>query len=52
MTGESFEQVLAARDEILETLYNEGENSQASEFSEICGSHSDYLWNVLHEGRP
>jgi hypothetical protein len=52
MTGESFEKVLAARDEILDTLYGEGENSQAAEFSEICGSHSDYLWNVLHEGRP
>lgn len=52
MTGESFEKVLAARGEILEAAYADGENAEASEFSEICGSHSDYLWEIKNEGRP
>lgn len=52
MTGESFEAVLKARGEILETLYGDGDNSDAQEFSDICGSHSDYLWQILNEGRP
>jgi hypothetical protein len=52
MTGDSFEGVLAARGEILQTLYGDGDNADANEFSEICGSHSDYLWEVLQEARP
>lgn len=52
MTGDSFEGVLKARGEILEALYGDGDNAEAREFSEICGSHSDYLWQVAHEGRP
>lgn len=52
MTGESFEKVLAARGEILEALWADGENSEANEFSKICGSHADYLWQILNEGRP
>lgn len=52
MSGDSFESVLKARGEILEALYAEGENKDAWEFSEICHSHSDYMWNIQHEGRP
>lgn len=51
MTGESFEQVLAARGEILEAIYGDGDNAAANEFSDICTSHSDYLWEVVHEAR-
>ena len=52
MTGESFPQLLKARGEILEALYGEGDNPVANEFSQICHSHSDYLWRILNEGRP
>ena len=52
MTGDSFEAVLAARGEILQAIYGDGDNAEANEFSTICGSHSDYLWQILNEGRP
>ena len=52
MSGDSFESLLKARGEILAALYEDGENKDAWEFSEICHSHSDYLWNIKHEGRP
>ena len=52
MSGDSFESILAARDEILEALYGEGGNDAAREFTDICGSHSDYLWEIRNEGRP
>ena len=51
MSGDSFEAILKARGEILEALYADGENKDAWEFTEICHSHSDYLWNVQQEGR-
>lgn len=51
MTAQSFEQVLAARGEILEQIYGDGDNPMAMEFNEICTSHSDYLWQVVHEAR-
>lgn len=51
MTGESFAKVLEARGDILEALYGDGDNAVANEFSQICGSHSDYLWQILNEGR-
>lgn len=51
MSGDSFEQVLAARGEILEAIYGDGDNAAANEFSDICTSHSDYLWEVVHEAR-
>lgn len=45
-TAADFKSALAARDSILEALEDaEG----ADEFSEICGSHSDYLWDVQLE---
>lgn len=52
MSGDSFEALLKARGEILEAVYADGENKEAWEFSEICHSHSDYMWNIQHEGRP
>ena len=52
MTGDSFEAILAAREEILEALYDEDGDKRAWEFSEICASHSDYLWMLPNEGRP
>ncbi len=49
MTGADFPALIKARGEILKALYGEGENAEANEFSEICTSHSDYLWEIQHE---
>ncbi|MBT8057269.1 MAG: hypothetical protein KJO72_10080 [Gammaproteobacteria bacterium] len=49
MTADSFEGLIAARGEILQALYGDGDNAVANEFSDICTSHSDYLWNIVHE---
>ncbi len=49
MTAANFQDLVKARGEILDTIYGDGENAEANEFSEICTSHTDYLWEVLHE---
>lgn len=49
MSADNYGDLLAARDEILETIYGDGENKAANEFSEICGSHTDYLWDIEHQ---
>ena len=49
MTAKDFGGLLKARGEILQTIYGDGENAEAKEFNDICGSHSDYLWEVVHE---
>lgn len=51
MSADSFEQVLEARGEILASIYGDGDNAEANEFSDICTSHSDYLWEIVHEAR-
>ena len=51
MTADSYDALLKARGEILEAIYGDGDNAEATEFSEICGSHSDYLWDIVHETR-
>lgn len=28
---------------------NESHSDLGEEFSDICGSHSDYLWDIIHE---
>ena len=43
--GSSYSQVLDARAEVIEQTQG---NSAAAAFSEICTSHSDYLWDVVH----
>jgi hypothetical protein len=49
MTAESFPGLLKAWGEILEAVYQDGKNEEAMEFSTICNSHSDYMWNIAHE---
>ena len=49
MTASSFPELLKARGEILEAIYGEGENPVADEYTSICTSHSDYLWEIVHE---
>lgn len=48
MTAASTTDLFKAWNYVLDTLYDAEDNSQALEFSEICGSHSDYLWNIDH----
>ena len=40
--------LLAARATILAEVYAEG-NELGEEFAKICGNHTDYLWNIVHE---
>lgn len=47
MTGTDHKAILAARGDLLEALYGGDEpNAAAVEFNEICGSHSDYMWDT------
>ncbi|MDH3646843.1 MAG: hypothetical protein OER80_08725 [Gammaproteobacteria bacterium] len=48
ITAEDFDQLFAARDELLGSI---GGTSAGREFSSICGSHQDYLWDIVAEGR-
>jgi hypothetical protein len=49
MTGKDFASLLKARGEIIETIFGDGENAEANEYSSICNSHADYLWEIVHE---
>lgn len=49
MTAKDNAAILDARAEILETIYGDGNNAVANEYSDICTSHADYLWEVRHE---
>ena len=51
MTAANYDDLLKAWGEILEEIYGDGDNAEANEFSEICTSHSDYLWDIVHETR-
>lgn len=49
MTAKDHATLLKARADILEAIYGDGNNAAANEYSTICTSHSDYLWDVQHE---
>jgi hypothetical protein len=49
MTGKDFASLLKARGEIIEAIFGDGENAVANEYSSICNSHADYLWEIVHE---
>ncbi|MFQ6004134.1 MAG: hypothetical protein ACE5OQ_01410 [Woeseia sp.] len=50
MTGADHKSVLGARGDVLEVLYGGDEPDPAAvEFTDICGSHSDYLWDIQLE---
>lgn len=51
MTAANYDDLFKAWGEILEEIYGDGDNAAANEFSEICGSHTDYLWDIVHETR-
>ena len=50
VTGADHKAILAARGELIAALYGGDEPDPAAvEFNEICGSHSDYLWDIQME---
>jgi len=48
MTAPDITSLFSARDAIFEEI-NEKAEAASDEFGEICGSHQDYLWNIVHE---
>jgi len=49
MTAADHPALLKAWGEVLDAVFGDGGNAEANEFSDICNSHSDYLWNIMHE---
>jgi hypothetical protein len=48
MTATDLGSLLSARQESIELIYAENE-AAGTEFTEICGAHLDYVWNIDHE---
>ena len=48
MTGSDIASLLAARNAIFADVNAKAE-AASNEFGEICGSHQDYIWNIVHE---
>lgn len=50
MTGSDHKSLLNARNALIEELFSgEGMEEIGNEFTDICGSHSDYMWDIVHE---
>jgi hypothetical protein len=50
MTAVDMGALLSARQEAIATIYEEDDEA-GTEFSEICGPHVDYVWNIVHEAQ-
>ncbi len=48
ITGADTASVVQARNDLLQHM-NENHSELGEEFGDICGSHSDYLWDIVHE---
>ncbi len=48
MTAANHQALLKSRGELIDEMYAEG-NAAGEEFTEICGSHADYMWNIQLE---
>lgn len=48
MSADDHTSLLEARGAIITELYEKHE-AAAKEFADICGSHQDFLWNIVHE---
>lgn len=48
MTAADHKTLMQARGAAIEALYAD-DNEAGEEFSEICGPHTDYLWNIVSE---
>lgn len=49
MSAENYGDLLKVRAEILEKIFYKGNKEIGEEFSEICGSHQDYLWTIKQQ---
>lgn len=49
MTAPDFPTLLKARAEIIANIYGDEGSPEAAEFDKLCTSHSDYMWEVVHE---
>ena len=47
MTASDHKTLLAARNEAIEAIYAEG-SAVGEELATICGSHVDYMWDIIH----
>jgi hypothetical protein len=47
MTASDHKTLLAARDEAIEEIYDE-DSTVGEELANICGSHVDYMWDIIH----
>lgn len=49
-SGADHKSLMNARNELIESAFNaEGMEEIGEEFTDICGSHSDYMWDIVHE---
>ncbi len=48
MTAADHKSLLNARNEAIDAIYAD-DNDLGIEFSDICGPHVDYMWNIIHE---
>lgn len=48
MTASDFKSLLKARGELIDEMYAEGSKA-GEEFTSICGSHADYMWDIQIE---
>ncbi len=48
ITGGDYDAVMQANGALVQ-YSNEGNRALGEEFNDICGSHADYLWDIVHE---
>ncbi len=48
MTAADHKSLLNARNEAIDAIYAD-DNELGMEFSDICGPHVDYMWDIIHE---
>lgn len=49
-TASDHKTLLNTRNQLIEDLFSaEGMQAIGEEFTDICGSHSDYMWDIVHE---
>ncbi|MDX1555921.1 MAG: hypothetical protein R3212_07845 [Xanthomonadales bacterium] len=49
-TASDHKTLLNTRNELIEAAFSgEGMEEIGAEFTDICGSHSDYMWDIVHE---
>lgn len=48
MTAVDIKSLIAARSAAITALYDD-DSEAGEEFSQICGPHVDYIWNIVHE---